>query len=504
MKTALSWINFFAFLFAIFIVLFFIQISFAVKPGTLKWSYETEGKINYSPALDSDGTIYIGSSNKLYAFTPEGKLDWKVDLLEINTSPVIGKDGTIYIGTGGIDEDNNRLYAINPKDRSIEWRYETEHPILTSPAIGSDGTIYVSSQYKLYAISQEGEKKWDYQAGGYIEALSPTIGSDGTIYIGSHDYKLHALEPDGTLRWTYETGGWVDSPPAIGSDGTIYFGSNDNKLYAINKNGTLKWSFETGCHIASSPAIGSDGIIYVTSFDHYLYAVWPDGSLKWRYKTLDFIDRSIYSSPAIGSDGTIYVGSWAGKLYAIQPDGSLKWSYPSEEVIGSSPAIGSDGTIYVGSSDKNFYAINSDSRGLDDTPWPMFGHDLRHTSRSRPPQPQIKVNNKEGPVTVTKSEEILVTVSLDSGDRKGQMADWWIVAYTPSTEWQSWVIEPYVEWVNGIERIFEYRLVDLPSTQINTPDFSSGKNYVAFAVDKNNNGRLDATWWWDFVEVNIK
>ena len=45
---------------------------YAINPdGTLKWSYETGDKIECSPAIDSDGTVYIGSfDDKLYAFGP--------------------------------------------------------------------------------------------------------------------------------------------------------------------------------------------------------------------------------------------------------------------------------------------------------------------------------------------------------------------------------------------------------------------------------------------------
>jgi outer membrane protein assembly factor BamB len=98
--------------------------------------------------------------------------------------------------------------------------------------------------------------------------------------------------------------------------------------------------------------------------------------LGWSFKTGGVVD----SSPAIGLDGTIYVGSWDDKLYAINPDGSLKWSFKTGYLVDSSPAIGSDGTIYVGSWDNKLYAIYGSS-SLADTPWPMFGHDLRHTSR---------------------------------------------------------------------------------------------------------------------------
>jgi outer membrane protein assembly factor BamB len=316
----------------------------------LKWSYTTGNSIYSSPAIGSDGTIYVGSEdNKLYAINPNGSFKWSYTTgSAVRSAPAIGSDGTIYVGS-----DDDKLYAINPNG-SFKWSYTTGSNIERSPAIGSDGTIYiVSPDHKLHAISDNGSFKWSYTTGSSVWS-SPAIGNDGTIYIGSEDNKLYAISDNSSFKWSYTTGGNIDASPAIGSDGTIYIGSDDHKLYAVSDNGSFKWSYTTGNNIYSSPGIGSDGTIYVGSSDHKLYAINPDGSLKWSYTTGD----SISSSPAIGSDGTIYVGSYDNKLYAINPtDGSLKWSYSTGGAVGSSPAIGSDGTIYVGSGDNKLYAI---------------------------------------------------------------------------------------------------------------------------------------------------
>ncbi len=318
--------------------------------NTTKWKYRTGNSIYVSsPAIGSDGTIYIGSmDDNLYAINPTGTLKWKYLTDDsIESSPAIGSDGTIYIGTL-----NDSLYAINPTG-TLKWKYSTDDSIASSPAIGSDGTIYIGSiDNYLYAINPTGTLKWKYQTGNYITS-SPAIGSDGTIYVGSMDDNLYSISSIGTLKWKYLTGSYITSSPAIGSDGTIYVGSTDHNLYAISSIGTLKWKYLTGDSI-DSPAIGSDGTIYVGSTDHNLYAISSIGTLKWKYLTGSYIT----SSPAIGSDGTIYVGSTDHNLYAISSIGTLKWKYLTGSYITSSPAIGSDGTIYIGSTDDNLYAIS--------------------------------------------------------------------------------------------------------------------------------------------------
>jgi len=339
--------------------------------ATLKWIFPAgdDRAIVSSAVIAEDGTIYIGTSgwhwytrSRLYAINPDGteKWHWSPPLYfyhglvdYIDSTPAVASDGTIYVGCW-----NRRLYALYPNGTQ-KWEFydskwkKSRGFVLTSPAIAPDGTIYIGNNNgKLYAINPDGSLKWCYQTGYSIQS-SPAVSSDGTIYVGSFDRKLYAINPDGSLKWKSTTG-TIKSSPAIGSDGTIYVGSYDRKLYAINPDGSLKWTYPTGCWIVSSPAIGSDGTIYVGSCDRKLYAINPDGSLKWAYTT----GGSISSSPAIDASGIIYVGSQDGYVYAINPDGSLLWRYNTGRICYSSPAIASDGTLFIGTCGGKLYAFD--------------------------------------------------------------------------------------------------------------------------------------------------
>ena len=44
------------------------------KPGTVLWEFETGDRVHSSPAIGSDGTVYVGSwDNKLYAIKTDSK-----------------------------------------------------------------------------------------------------------------------------------------------------------------------------------------------------------------------------------------------------------------------------------------------------------------------------------------------------------------------------------------------------------------------------------------------
>ena len=339
--------------------------------GTAKWEFLTGGGVQSSPAIGSDGTVYVGSmDNKVYALNgATGAKKWEfLTGGMVYSSPAIGSDGTVYVGSS-----DQKVYALNGETGVKKWEFLTEGYVWSSPAIGSDGTVYVgSSDQKVYALNgATGAKKWEFLTEGAVSS-SPAIGSDGTVYVGSFDKKVYALSgATGAKKWEFQTGASVLSSPAIGSDGTVYVGSDDKKVYALNgATGAKKWEFLTGELIHSSPAIGSDGTVYVGSYDKKVYALnGATGAKKWEFQT----GSEVYSSPAIGSDGTVYVGSLDNKVYALNgATGAKKWEFQTERGVVSSPAIGSDGTVYVGSYDGKLYAIASDSMGLMASSWPRY------------------------------------------------------------------------------------------------------------------------------------
>jgi outer membrane protein assembly factor BamB len=335
--------------------------------GVEKWRLNlSTGLILSSPAIDKDGTIYIGISpttgiDTFYAVNPNGQIKWGLNTNNwVHSSPAIAADGTIYVGC-----DDGYLYALNP-DGSEKWRFNAGggHWVYSSPTIADDGTIYFGVTGpgweigRLYAVNSDGTEKWHYDTGFWIYC-SPALDNEGTIYIGSNDCYMHAIYPNGTLKWKFKACNrdGLGSAPTIGDDGTIYFGSTDNYLYALNSDGTLKWKCYAGRNGASSPAIGEDGSLYTGSNDGRLYCISPDGTEKWSFQSEDTYYDDVLSSPAIDRYGTIYVGSDDGNLYALNPDGTLNWKYKTGDHVSSSPAIGEDGTIYFGSWDGYLYAI---------------------------------------------------------------------------------------------------------------------------------------------------
>ena len=85
------------------------------KPGTVLWQFKTGHNVASSPAIGSDGTIYVGSfDNKLYAINGKSGVKlWEFETGGGGSSPAIGSDGTVYVGGG------KKLYAIKTESKGL-------------------------------------------------------------------------------------------------------------------------------------------------------------------------------------------------------------------------------------------------------------------------------------------------------------------------------------------------------------------------------------------------
>ncbi|MCX6954060.1 MAG: PQQ-binding-like beta-propeller repeat protein [Verrucomicrobia bacterium] len=264
------------------------------------WSRRVGISSYSSPAVGEDGSVYVGSGgvdkdstsgdNGVHAFTPGGAEIWPTFKTEyrVNSSPAIAPDGTLYFGSF-----DGRIYAVNSNGTQKWVQTAPVSAIVSSPAIGADGTVYVGSfDGYLYALAPEdGRVKWRFatDSGIWIEA-SPAIGPDGAIYFGDGDGQFYAVKPDGTRKWEPITAPRrIISSAVVRSDGVIIFGADDGLIRAVDAdNARIVWTHNTrarpaviteGEEIESSPVISPvDGTVYVGSMNGKLYGLAGSGT----------------------------------------------------------------------------------------------------------------------------------------------------------------------------------------------------------------------------------
>ncbi len=127
-----------------------------LEDGSLKWEIELDSR--ESASTGSDGTIYVPKAQSatvggIVALNPEdGSQIWSFEVGgRVNTSPLVGLDGTIYFGS-----DTDEFFAINP-DGTQKWVFDdggTLGDVVSSPTMAANGTIYFGSHNrKFYALN---------------------------------------------------------------------------------------------------------------------------------------------------------------------------------------------------------------------------------------------------------------------------------------------------------------------------------------------------------------
>lgn len=269
---------------------FYSKLISLSPSGTLRWVYDQFRYIYFEnvgqrcPAIGSDGTIYINGCG-LHAVDPSnGSRKWVAyDVLSAKASPSIGPDGTIYAVFS-----QDLVVAINP-DGSEKWHnsftYEWEMSF-SSPAIDNNGIIYFAAEARyegtdysnIYAFNpDDGSIRWKYKVEGerFVRA-SPVIDKDGNIIIATKANGLDKLagvisiSPAGQKIWSYTienvhvTDDDIYSTPSIDNNNMIYFAAETGFLYVLNPDGTLNYKYELPVSVNwSSPAIVKEGVLYI-------------------------------------------------------------------------------------------------------------------------------------------------------------------------------------------------------------------------------------------------
>ena len=125
------------------------------------WHYDVAGTINdinSSPAVGDDSSVYFGvTDNHVYALNSDGTLRWTYDTGgPVDSSPALD-DEAVYV-VGGPD-GHARLYALDRSDGSVRWSVTIggRSVLASSPAIGYGNMVYVVSQDgNLFAIGPAG------------------------------------------------------------------------------------------------------------------------------------------------------------------------------------------------------------------------------------------------------------------------------------------------------------------------------------------------------------
>jgi len=168
------------------------------------WHQDLAGAIPGSPAIGSDGMLYIGSlAGQLEKFDPvTGKHQSAIDTKNwIWSTPVVDGDALYF---GDLKGD---FYSLNVSTGNLNWdAIQPDGPITAAPLVLGDNILLATESGSIYEVDKEGRSKLWSQPGGSIYT-TPVLAGDLILVspLGADNY-LYAFGQDGHQAWVFTPG----------------------------------------------------------------------------------------------------------------------------------------------------------------------------------------------------------------------------------------------------------------------------------------------------------
>ncbi len=253
-----------------------------------------------APVVAANGDIYVGDQNQLWAYKPDGRVKWLVELTQYGVdygfmSVVISRQGYI----GGISS-NGKVIFFDADSGKLAM------PVLDLP--GGDGPQAKDKptadlwkglmEPELKAIMFNLIQGWEMEVAN-TPALHPQTGR---VYITAYGvepgtgllYGIDVFDDHLAIAFQAEMGQGSGTSPAISQNGQqVYALDEAGHMIAIDAvSGKHLWTSDKKGGGAASPSVGPDESIY-TLFQGHLIGFHYDGSLKFEHYYNDFCAERI-------------------------------------------------------------------------------------------------------------------------------------------------------------------------------------------------------------------
>ncbi len=417
-------------------------------------------------------------------------------------SPVVGESVDVTVSLKNMGDGTARYFVVD--------FYKHRDPS-DPPSPGDWGDVYCEDIYWLAAgATTTCERIVSYDAAGIFNMWAQ-------------------VDTDQEVKESHE-GNNVFGPQTI---------SIERRITVTSPNGGEEWCAGESHDITwTSSGLGAKTYVKIeisrnkgTTWETIIPSTSNDGSHTWTAtgpsttNAVIRISSNSYSSVSDTSNGIFTIG--APGILVTSPNGGETW------FVGDSQNITWDSRCLTGNSvsieisrDKgsNWETITPSTINDGSYPWTVTGpsttyavirisstsypasdtNDSLFTIAIRNPQPDIKANGSDGPITVSSSAIVTITVELNAGSHIGENADWWAVDDTPFDPPWFYYHLASTTWRPGFVVTYQGPLFDLSPFEVWNDTLSPGTYTIYFGVDMNMNGLLDMDQvYYDHVVVNV-
>ena len=229
-------------------------LCFDAATGKLRWQAKTTEHVESSPAIFGDlAVVGVGAiedrggrptgdpGHVMAVRVSDGSVLWRHPVIDAESSPAIDADGTTFVGSG---LNGNAVLAIGTADGKAvrRWKYDTEHAVTGTVTLADDAVVIGSGNGTLAASAanpsgavialdaRTGKLKWATPMADTV--LGPVAYNAGLLVAPVRTGEIVALDAaNGAVRWratvskTFPVLGGValaaDKVYALAADGTL-------------------------------------------------------------------------------------------------------------------------------------------------------------------------------------------------------------------------------------------------------------------------------------------
>lgn len=226
--------------------------------GKKVWVFASDAEIAGCVAQYEDKLLLASHDSYLYCLNADGTEVWKFQTNDrINCSPAIEGSFTFL---AGCDE---HLRVIDLQTGKEFRDMPLESFLIASPAVVGD-LLYVGTHTgEIVCVDwRKGEFVWRYAGQRKMPFHASPAVTDELVIVGGHDKQIHAVDRNtGDAKWTFATRARIECSAAV-VDKRLFVGSGDGNLYGIDlQTGTETWKYNAGRPINAGIAIGEGHLV---------------------------------------------------------------------------------------------------------------------------------------------------------------------------------------------------------------------------------------------------
>jgi outer membrane protein assembly factor BamB len=244
--------------------------------GAVRWTHKAKGAIEPAPVLAGGKLYYTSSEGRVYCLDAQnGKWQWQYEREPPESFTIHGFAGVLVVGdrvyTGFAD---GYVVALKAAGGDVVWARSLAAAsdqfvdVDTTPVLAG-GQLYAASYSGgMYALNpKDGTVKWRFD----VEGAAGIAFSNGRVYFTAAKTGLHVLDTTGRVIWRQAMAQAGDlSPPKL-SGSYIFLSGSDAGLFVVDRRqGDLAAFFNPGDGISAQPMVAGTSV-YVLSNGGYFY-----------------------------------------------------------------------------------------------------------------------------------------------------------------------------------------------------------------------------------------